>query len=62
MNSYTVAEFCKLHGFSRALFYKLAARGDAPRTYKVGQLTRISEAANLAWIAEREAATSRAAA
>jgi predicted DNA-binding transcriptional regulator AlpA len=61
MKSFTVAEWCLLHHISRSFFYKLAGSGEAPKTFKVGQLTRISEAANNEWVAAREAATSQAA-
>lgn len=50
-----------MHGFSRAFFYKLASQGAAPKTFKVGRATRISEAANNEWLAEREAKTTQAA-
>jgi predicted DNA-binding transcriptional regulator AlpA len=61
MRSYSVAEWCALHGFSRAFFYKLAARGEAPRWFKAGAATRISEAAAAEWLADREAASAAAA-
>jgi predicted DNA-binding transcriptional regulator AlpA len=60
MKSFTVAEWCSLHHISRAFFYKLASQGEAPKTFKIGTATRISEQANAEWIAEREA-TSQAA-
>ena len=61
MKSLTVAEWCAMHRLSRAFFYKLAAQGEAPKIFKVGRATRISEAANNEWLAAREAATSQAA-
>jgi predicted DNA-binding transcriptional regulator AlpA len=61
MRSFSIAEWCLLHHISRAFFYKLASQGEAPKTFKVGKLTRISEAANNEWLAAREAATSQAA-
>lgn len=50
-----------MHDFSRAFFYKLASQGEAPKNFKVGRTTRISEAANNEWLAAREAGTSQAA-
>lgn len=61
MKSFTVAEWCLLHHISRSMFYKLAHQGEAPKTFKVGTSTRISEAANAAWVAELEAKTAQAA-
>jgi predicted DNA-binding transcriptional regulator AlpA len=55
MSSLTVDQFCMKHGISRAFFYKLAAQGQAPRTFKVGRCTRISEEASIEWVREREA-------
>ncbi len=57
MRSFSIAEFCQAHGLSRSFFYKLAAQGEAPRIFKVGKLTRISEQANNEWLAKREAAS-----
>jgi predicted DNA-binding transcriptional regulator AlpA len=56
MKSITVAEWCARHGFSRGLFYLLKIRGEAPRHYKAGTATRITEAADAEWVAAREAA------
>ncbi len=55
MRSYSIDEWCKLHSLSRAFFYKLNKAGKAPRSFKVGAATRISEAANAEWLAAREA-------
>lgn len=57
MKSLSVDEWCKSHGLSRSFFYALQARGEGPRTFKVGRCTRISEAANNEWLVAREAAT-----
>lgn len=54
MMSYSIADWCKMHGFSRGFFYKLQKRGEAPQIFKVGKLTRISEDANRYWVQERE--------
>jgi predicted DNA-binding transcriptional regulator AlpA len=61
MGSFTVDQFCQMHGFSRAFFYKLAKQGHAPRSFKVGASTRISETAAAEWLKEREAAAQVAA-
>jgi hypothetical protein len=55
MRSFSIDDWCKLHGLSRAFFYKLASQGRAPDTFKVGRCTRITEQANAAWIAARQA-------
>lgn len=55
MRSYSVADWCRLHNFSVAFFYKLEAKGEAPGTFKVGRCKRISEDANREWISAREA-------
>jgi predicted DNA-binding transcriptional regulator AlpA len=55
MRSYSIDDWCALHGFSRSFFYKLTTQGEAPITYKAGRCVRISENANAAWIAAREA-------
>jgi predicted DNA-binding transcriptional regulator AlpA len=61
MRSYSIDDWCKLHGLSRAFFYKLASQGEAPETFKVGRCTRITEEANAAWLRAREAASQVAA-
>jgi predicted DNA-binding transcriptional regulator AlpA len=61
MRSFSIDQWCEMHNFSRAFFYKLASQGQAPKNFKVGRTTRISEAANNEWLAAREAGTSQAA-
>jgi predicted DNA-binding transcriptional regulator AlpA len=61
MRSFSIDQWCEMHDLSRAFFYKLAKKGQAPKSFKVGTSTRISEAANNEWLAAREAATSQAA-
>jgi predicted DNA-binding transcriptional regulator AlpA len=53
----TVEQFCADHNISRAMFYKLAQRGQAPRTMRVGRRPLISEEAAAAWRVAMEAAT-----
>jgi predicted DNA-binding transcriptional regulator AlpA len=61
MRSFSIDDWCALHGFSRSFFYKLCSQGEAPKNFKVGRTTRISETANNEWLAAREAATNQAA-
>lgn len=51
---YSIDEFAKLQGVSRAHLYALIARGEGPLTYRVGTRRRISVEAGAAWIQERE--------
>ncbi|BAT60619.1 hypothetical protein GJW-30_1_03167 [Variibacter gotjawalensis] len=62
MTSFSVDEWCRAHGLSRSFFYLLRSRGEAPRTFKVGRITRISAQANEDWVRGREAATADVAA
>ena len=45
----SVAEFCSEHSISRAFFYLLMARGDGPKTMKVGRRRLISAQAGEDW-------------
>ena len=45
----SVAEFCRSHSISRALFYKLHKQGKAPRICKVGARSLISADDAAAW-------------
>ncbi|QIG92089.1 helix-turn-helix transcriptional regulator [Bradyrhizobium sp. 6(2017)] len=60
MRSYSIDQWCEMHDLSRAFFYKLASQGEAPKIFKAGRCTRISEAANDAWVTGQEAKTARA--
>jgi len=57
MRSYTIEAWADLHGFTRAYFYILEKRGQAPETYRVGRSRRVSEDANANWLRQREAAS-----
>ncbi len=46
---YSIPEFCETHRFSRAHFYNLAARGEAPLTFKAGKRVLISEDSAREW-------------
>ncbi len=59
--AFSVASFCKAHGISRALFYKLLKNGNGPRTMKVANRTLISVEAARDWRSQMEAATAAAA-
>lgn len=59
MLSYSIDEWCQMHGLSRSFFYVLQKRGEGPTTFKIGKLTRISEEANRYWVASKEAEASR---
>jgi hypothetical protein len=54
--SYTINQWCERRQVSRAMFYKLAAQGLAPRTHNVGKKRLISEQSDADWVREREAA------
>jgi excisionase family DNA binding protein len=54
MQSYTIQQWCELHGLSRSFFYKIAAAGQAPRTFSVGKCRRVSAEANAEWVKSRE--------
>lgn len=62
MKSQSIDEWCKAHELSRSFFYALQARGEGPRTFKVGRCTRISQIANDEWVQAREAASNKVAA
>lgn len=52
MTSISVQEFCRKHDISKAFFYKLQASGLAPKTFKIGRLTRIAEDAEREWLSK----------
>jgi predicted DNA-binding transcriptional regulator AlpA len=54
--AFTIAEFCKAHGFSRGHFYKLKELGIAPRTMRLAGRIIISIAAAADWRRDREGA------
>jgi hypothetical protein len=54
--AFSIPQFClAFAGMSEALYYKIAAAGQGPKTFKVGNRTMISVEAAAAWRAEREA-------
>ena len=54
---YSVAEFCREHGISRGLFYRLLREGRGPRVIKAGRRTLISREAAEDWRRLMEGAT-----
>ncbi|EKD75462.1 MAG: hypothetical protein ACD_44C00124G0003 [uncultured bacterium] len=48
-SAFTIPDWCKDHCISRAMFYKLAAEGLAPRTMKIGRKRLISADASVEW-------------
>jgi predicted DNA-binding transcriptional regulator AlpA len=56
----TIDTFCRRYGnFSKATFYNLLKRGQAPRLMRVGRLVLISVEEAEAWRARMESRTSR---
>jgi predicted DNA-binding transcriptional regulator AlpA len=54
--AFTIQEFCKAYGISRALYYKLLKAGEGPRIAKIGSKTLISDEAAAKWLRGREVA------
>lgn len=54
--SLTIDEFCKSEKISRAHYFNLRDRGEAPREMRIGRCVRISPEARAAWRRERETA------
>ena len=52
----SIAEFCRLHGFSVDQYFKMQREGWGPTTMKVGSRTLISHEAAEKWRREREVA------
>ena len=51
----SIPEFCKAHGISEGLFYKLKKQGEGPREMKVGARTLITFESAAEWRRAREA-------
>jgi excisionase family DNA binding protein len=54
--AFTIEEFCKAYGISRAFYYKLLKAGEGPRIAKIGSKTLISDEAATEWLRGREVA------
>jgi predicted DNA-binding transcriptional regulator AlpA len=53
--AYSIPQFCSAFaGMSEALYYKIAAAGQGPKTFKVGNRTMISIASAKEWLHDRE--------
>jgi predicted DNA-binding transcriptional regulator AlpA len=52
--AFSIADFCKSYGISRALFYNLQRDGKAPRTFNIGRRVLISKSAAQEWLALME--------
>jgi excisionase family DNA binding protein len=59
-DAHSVSDFCQRHGLSRATFYNLMKRGEAPATMKVGSRVLISAEAAAAWRRRMETSTASA--
>lgn len=53
--AYSIDEFCRAHGISRAFYYKLKSVGKAPVEMAVGTRRLISDESGAAWRRQREA-------
>lgn len=56
-DAYSLAEFCRRHGISLQLFYKLIQQGTAPAIFRVGTRVLVSKEAAAEWRRARERAT-----
>ena len=54
--AFSIPEFCRKHGISRAHFYNLSKSGDAPTVMRVGRRTLISTEAAAEWRRRMEGA------
>ena len=62
MLAFSIPEFCRRHGISRAHFYNLSKNGDAPVVMRVGRRTLISAEAAAVWRRRMEEADREASA
>lgn len=53
----SVSDFCRTHGISRAFFYLLQKKGQAPKTMVVGRRRLISLEAAAEWRGRMESPT-----
>ncbi|MGC2048293.1 MAG: hypothetical protein WA635_06760 [Gallionella sp.] len=53
--AYSISDFCKAYGFSRATFYNLQKSGQAPDTLKIGKRPIITIEAADRWQKKLEA-------
>jgi hypothetical protein len=57
--AYSIVEFCRAHRVSRAFFYVLLKRGDAPKVMTVGRRRLVSDEAAKDWRQRMEGTASR---
>jgi hypothetical protein len=56
LGAYTVPGFCRAHGLSLSMYYKMKARGEAPDEMDVGRHKTVSVESAAKWRRKREAA------
>ena len=54
--AFTIDEFCRAHGISRAHYFNLQNRGEGPRVMRAGTRVLISRESAADWRVERETA------
>ncbi len=52
--AYTIEEFCRAHGISRAHYFNIQKQGDGPRVMRVGTRVLVSKEAAADWRRARE--------
>jgi predicted DNA-binding transcriptional regulator AlpA len=55
----SIKDWCRAFGLCRASWYQMQARGDGPKTFRVGSRILISTQAVADWVAAREAASAK---
>ena len=53
-DAFSLERFCRRHGISLAMYYKIASQGLTPRTFNIGTRVLVSEESAAAWRRERE--------
>jgi len=54
LESYTINQWCALRKYSRAEFYRMRNRGDAPLIIGQGRMSRITPDADAEWLKAQE--------
>jgi len=54
--AYTIDEFCRTHGISRAHYFNIQNRGEGPRVMRVGARVLVSRESAAEWRRSREVA------
>ncbi len=52
--AYSIDEFCRAHGISRAHYFNIQKRGEGPRVMRVGSRVLVSREAAADWRRDRE--------